>query len=219
MEKELVFELIMNDSETTGVDAISFVENPAHLEDFMAFSEDVKEYTFKEVDEDKRIVVGPAMIPNQKIVRKDAKGNKFFVFFSEKTVRDAMEKYFRLSKQTAATVEHENKVSGVTVVESWIVEDPKMDKSIALGFSELPKGTWMATYKVDNDELWSDIKEGKMHGFSVEGFFGGKKSEFSAQPLPDMSLELLADIKSLLDSGATDEYIEKELKKKLDSAV
>jgi len=216
MEKELVYELIMKeDAEHTGVDAISFVENPAHEEHFMKFSEDVQEYTFKELDEEKRIVVGAAMIPNQKIVRKDAKGNKFFVFFSEKTVRDSMEKYFRLSKQTGATVEHSEKVSGVTVVESWIVEDPNMDKSIALGFSALPKGTWMATYKIDNDELWNDIKEGKMHGFSIEGFFGGKRSNFSTEDVVDTGALLMEDIKSLLESGASDEYIEKELKKKL----
>ena len=215
MEKELIVELVMStEVEGTGVDAISFVENPAVKVDFMVFNEDEQEYTFKEIDEEKRIVVGAAMIPNQKIVRKDAKGNKFFVFFTEKTVRDSMEKYFRLSKQTSGTVEHKDKVSGVTVVESWIVEDPKMDKSIALGFSELPKGSWMCTYKIDNEELWQDIKNGKMHGFSVEGFFGSKRSEFSTEAVLDDSEAVLEDIKALLTSGASDEYIERELKKK-----
>lgn len=217
MENELVFELVMSESKNSGVDAISFVESPAHLEEFIAFNDSVKEYTFKELDEEKRIVVGAAMIPNQKIVRKDEKGNKFFVFFSEKTVRDSMEKYFKLSKQNSATIEHNEKVSGVTVVESWIIEDSKMDKSIALGFSELPKGTWMATYKIENDELWNDIKTGKTHGFSIEGFFKGKKSQFSIEKEAANEELVLLDIKELLNSGASDSYIESELKKRLDT--
>lgn len=217
MEKELVYELVMNtENEESGVDAISFVENPAIKVDFMCFNEDTVQYSFKELDTEKRIVVGAAMIPNQKIVRKDAKGNKYFVFFSEDTVRACMEKYFKMSNQTSGTVEHNYKVEGVTVVESWIVEDPKMDKSIALGFSELPKGSWMCTYKVDNDEVWEDIKSGKMQGFSVEGFFAAKKEEFSEEVEVIVNEdELVADIKALLKSGANDSYIESELKKKL----
>ena len=215
MEKELVYELVMNpDNEESGVDAISFVENPAVQVDFMCFNEASEQYSFKEIDEEKRIAVGVAMVPNQKILRKDAEGNNFFVFFTEDTVRASMEKYFKLSNQTSGTVEHNYTVEGVTVVESWIIEDPKMDKAVALGFSELPKGSWMISYKVDNDELWGDIKSGKVKGFSIEGFFAPKKQQFSEEVVVNED-ELVEDIKALLKSGADDAYIESELKKKL----
>jgi len=216
--EELVIELIMSDEiEESGVDAISFVENPAIESDFMCFNEAEVEYTFKEVDAEKRIVVGAAMIPNQKIVRMDAEGNKFFVFFTEETVRACMEKYFKMSNQTSGTVEHDYTVEGVTVVESWLVEDSKMDKSAALGFSEMPKGTWMVTYKVDNDEVWADIKDGKMQGFSIEGFFSSKRADFSTDVVVTEEV-LMEEIKSLLKSGANDDYIEEELKKKLNAS-
>lgn len=123
-------------------------------------------------DEEQRIVTGPAMLPNKMILRKDENGNPYYVYFTEKTIKDIAEKVFEENKQNMTNIEHQsnNTNSDNTLLESWIVRDPEMDASKALGF-EVPRGTWMVSYKINDDETWQMIKEGKLRGFSVEGYF------------------------------------------------
>ena len=123
-------------------------------------------------DEEQRIVTGPAMLPNKMILRKDENGNPYYVYFTEKTIKDIAEKVFEENKQNMTNVEHQSNETTTenTMLESWIVADPEMDKSKALGF-DVPKGTWMVSYKVNDDQTWNMIKEGKLKGFSVEGYF------------------------------------------------
>lgn len=177
--KDLVLEMLVSEDDETGVDIISFVDSPAIEVDFMYFKETQKKFQFK--DEEKHLVTGAAMIPNQKIIREDSEGNQFFVFFSEDTIRLCNEMYFKQSKNIGANLDHETPVDNVTVIESWIIEDETNDKAVALGFEGLPKGTWMVTYKVDNPEVWAKIKSGEVLGFSVEGMFGQKKAEFNSE--------------------------------------
>jgi hypothetical protein len=114
--------------------------------------------------------MGAALIPNKPIFRRND-NTDFYVYFSEKTVRRASELFFMNSMQNNATLEHEMEVNGLTVVESWIVEDTEMDKSKKYGL-EVPKGTWMISMKVQNDDVWNNyVKEGKVKGFSIEGYF------------------------------------------------
>ena len=123
-------------------------------------------------DEEQRIVTGPAMLPNKMILRKDERGMPYYVYFTEKTIKDIAEKVFEENKQNMTNVEHKSTETHAenTMLESWIVADPEMDKSKALGF-DVPKGTWMVSYKVNDDATWQMIKEGKLRGFSVEGYF------------------------------------------------
>ena len=112
--------------------------------------------------------MGAALIPNKPIFRKRNE-TMFYVYFSKDTVRRASELFFQNSNQNNATLEHQMSVNGLTVVESWIVEDTKMDKSAKYGL-EMPEGTWMISMKVENDEIWNDyVKTGKVKGFSIEG--------------------------------------------------
>ena len=205
MKKEMIIELTVDENDDTGVDIISFVESPAIEVDFMYFS-DKKTERFKTVDEDKRIVVGAAMLPNEKIIREDADGNPYFVYFSEETVRKCAELYFKRSKQTQTNVDHSDEVmSGVTVVESWIVENPEMDKSKHLGYKDIPSGSWFVSYKVDNDILWNKVKAGEVLGFSVEGMFTQTVEQDNT----------FSDIKDILMSCLSEEEKVKELQKKL----
>lgn len=163
-----VYELIIDtDAEAFGIQAISLVEEPAIEKDFVALSE---EFRFKAIDEEKRLVMGPALIPDKPIYRhKD--GEDFYILFSKDTVRQAMELYFKAGNQSRATLEHEAPVQGTTVVESWIVEDSKKDKSALYGIS-VPRGTWMVSMKIDSEALWNDwVKTGRVKGFSIEGLF------------------------------------------------
>ena len=168
-----IIELILDeDSEgLTGIEAVSIVEMPAIESDFVTLSE--QEIKLAKIDGEKRLLMGAALIPNKPIFRKNGE-NTFYVYFSEKTVRRASELFFQNSMQNNATLEHEMEINNLTVVESWIVEDTEMDKSKKYGLS-VPKGTWMISMKVENEDVWNDyVKTGKVKGFSIEGYFADK---------------------------------------------
>lgn len=167
-----IIELLLDENdELTGIEAVSIVENPAIESDFIALSK--QEVKFAKVDEDKKILMGAALIPNKPIFRK-RNDTMFYVYFSKDTVKRASELFFMNGNQNNATLEHNMEINGLTVVESWIVENPEMDKSKMYGF-EVPEGTWMISMKVENDEVWNDyVKEGKVKGFSIEGYFADK---------------------------------------------
>lgn len=122
-------------------------------------------------NEDQMIVTGPAMVPNMMIPRRDAMGNLFHVYFSEETVRKIAQKFLEQNKQHNTDIDHDDNVTNEnTLLESWIVEDPEKDKAAALGF-DVPKSTWMTSYKINNTDTWNKIKEGKLNGFSIAGQF------------------------------------------------
>ena len=113
--------------------------------------------------------MGAALILDKPIYRKNGE-EEYYVYFSKKTVRRAMELYFKNGNQANATLEHEHKINGLHVVESWIVEG-EQDKSRMYGL-EVPVGTWMVSMKVENDAIWEKfVKEGSVKGFSIEGYF------------------------------------------------
>ena len=207
-KKPLIIEMLVSEENETGVDVISFVENPAIEIDFMFFGKESRQ-EFKTTSEEKRIVCGAAMIPNEKIIRVDGAGEEYFVFFSEDTIRLCNEMYFKNGNNVGANLEHETAVDGVTFVESWLIADETMDKALALGFKDLPKGTCMVSYKVDNDDVWEQVKSGKVLGFSVEGLFGQKKVEMTKEFTDE-------ELKELLKSDLTDEEMLAELKKKME---
>ena len=189
-----VIELIIDEKDAQGgIDAVSVVESPAIEENFVALSK--HEVELKEVDKEKRILMGAALIPNKKIYRVNAKKEEYYIYFSEDTVRQAMELFFKNGNQSNATYEHKDAVKGMIVVESWLIDDPKSDKSQLYGFS-LPKGTWMISMKVDNDEVWQDVKAGKVKGFSIEGYFADKL-EMSLEQ--NKRNEIIEQLKNLLN--------------------
>ena len=121
--------------------------------------------------DDEQIVIGPAMIPNQLIPRRDELGNTFHVYFSEDTIKGIAKKFLVDNNTHNTDVNHNGDVVlENTLLESWIVEDAKMDKSVALGFN-VPAGTWMVSYKINNKETWNKIKNKELSGYSVEGSF------------------------------------------------
>jgi hypothetical protein len=188
-----VLELIIDEKDfKSGISAMSVVESPAIEENFIALAK--HEIELKEVDAEKRILMGAALIPNKKIYRRN-KEEEFYIYFSDKTVRQAMELFFINGNQSSATFEHKNAIKGMTVVESWLIEDDKMDKSKLYGFN-LPKGTWMISMKVDNDDVWQQVKDEKIKGFSIEGYFADKMPD---SPRQDMEKnEIINQLKDLL---------------------
>ena len=176
-----------------GINAISLVEFPAIEENFVALSK--HEVEFKTVNEDKRIVVGLALVPDKEIPR--AKGDyKYNIKFSKDTVRKASELYLKRLKNNNATLEHSELASGVSVIESWIVEDLEKDKTSLYGLNAV-KGAWAVTMKIDNDEVWEDVKSGKYLGLSIEGIFSDKKdTEMSSEEAKETLKELRKMLKN-----------------------
>ena len=167
---ELVIE---DDNQELAIDAISLVSAPAIEEDMVFFGKEKNNLTFAKVDKEKRMLVSPALIPNKNIFRYDPNtDSEYYVYFSKETVRKASELYLKHNNHHKATYEHQDRVSGVLTVESWIKEG-EMDKSKMFGY-DLPNGTWFVKMRIDNDELWSKIKDGELKGLSIEGYFTNK---------------------------------------------
>ena len=115
------------------------------------------------------------------------------MYFSPETVRKASELYLKHNNHHKATYEHQDRVSGVLTVESWIKEGD-MDKSKLYGY-DLPDGTWFVKMKINNDELWNRIKDGELRGLSIEGYFTDKMEAMSEKtPTNEEILEALNDI-------------------------
>ena len=152
-----------------GVFAISLVNAPATEETFIAMSKQEKIVKFAKVDEEQRILMGLVLQPDQLIYRVDEDGNEFEMFFSAETIKDFSQNFFQSGFQLNSKLEHDEPIEGVTFVESWLVENPKVDKSAAFGL-EYPKGSWLVSMKVDNDDIWNNyIKTGELKGFSIDG--------------------------------------------------
>lgn len=174
---------IKNEAEE-GIFALSYVLEPAIEENWVALSKNQIE--LKVVDEERRIVVGFALVPDKEIYRKqeiDGKMVEFNIKFSKQTVAKAGELFMKNLNGNNATIEHERPVEGVSTIELWIVEDPKNDKSNIYGLN--PKGGELVVMqKVYNNELWEDVKSGKVKGFSIEAMFNGfEKLKFSSDEI------------------------------------
>ena len=188
--------VIADDSEELTIDAISLVTSPAIEQDFVFFGKENNNLTLAKVDEEKRMLVSPALIPNKNIFRHNPNTMEdYYVYFSKETVRQASELYLKHNNHHKATYQHEDRVSGVLTIESWIKEG-EQDKSKLYGF-DLPDGTWFVKMKIENDEMWNKIKDGELKGLSIEGYFINKmekmgKQQFSNEEIREAIKELLS---------------------------
>lgn len=186
-----IIELVLDDEQVMGIEAISVVENPAIEEDFIALKNE--EIKLAEVSNEKQILLGALLIPNKPIYRR--KGDEeYYIYFSKSTVERASQLYLMNGNQSKATLEHQHSINGLTLVESWIVEDEVQDKSRKYGLN-VPVGTWMGAVKVNNDQIWEEfVKTGKVKGFSIEGYFADKMERPKDNTLNDIEEEEAKDM-------------------------
>ena len=198
-----IVELILDENqEFNGIDAISIVENPAIQSNFVALKD--QEIRLAEVSKDKRLLLGPILIPNKPILR-NGDDEDYYIYFSKETVEKASQMYLKEGNQSNATLEHQYSLKGLTLVESWIVQDEVHDKSrLYESTKEVPLGTWMGAIRVDSDEVWKDyVKEGVVKGFSIEGYFADKQ---------ERPKESINDFLSQLEAAEA-EYLLSEIEK------
>jgi hypothetical protein len=199
-----IYELVIDENaEVHGIRAISLVESPAIEEDFIALN---AHQEVRLAMSDRRVVMGPALIPDKPILRRDTDGSGYYIYFSKATIRRLQELFFKNANHHAATLQHETPVEGTYIAESWIIENPEMDKAKHYGF-DLPTGTWMVGMKIENSELWErEIVEGRVKGFSIEGHFAdaaklsareGCGDRYEAQQIADMLQQIEGVCKDL----------------------
>ena len=183
-------ELFISDEAKDGVFAVSLVEEPAIEENFVALSTEKVE--LKVADEERKVVIGLALVPEKKIYRF-MKGKEFNIYFSKETIAKAQELYMKKLNLNNVTAEHEEKVTGASVIESWIVEDSKNDKTNLYNL-KATEGSWAIMMKIDNEELWGKVKSGEFKGFSIEGIFGGFEQLETSK-----DKDIVEQIKELID--------------------
>jgi hypothetical protein len=189
MTKLPVFEMVIDENPESEVEVsfIALVDKPAIEKNFMAFNS--LKLDFK-TDNERKIISGPAMIPDTLIYRRDENG-EYNVYFSKKTIEDIAVKFFKKDYQKNINLFHDPNLSvqGVTVFESWMSDKSRGVKPME-GYEDLPDGTLFISAKIENDEVWNHVKEGKVKGFSVEGYFASvKKNE---KPIEDKVFEMIS---------------------------
>lgn len=167
-----IYELVM-DNETDGLRYISLVRDPAIHSNFLCFSDNERKHQFSIQNEEKRIVSGLAMRADYPIYRVNEKGEEFYVTFSKETIRILVEKFFTEQRTLAINLEHSLDVNDVTIIESYFIDESRGLKPNDI--SEAKDGDWYVTIKINNDNIWEEIKNGNIRAFSVEGFFDIKE--------------------------------------------
>jgi len=184
------------EEDNMGVYAVSLVSEPAIMVDFVALSKQSLMLARVE-DGEKRMLYGPALIPNQPIVRYDGNGDKYYITYSKETIEQTAQEFLKRNMHHNHTIQHEMPVNNLTVVESWVTM-ANHDKSMNYGF-ELPEGTWMIGVKVDDDNTWQAVKNGEVKGFSIEGWF----APMSETNVAEKDLEkLLAELAEQLEMNS-----------------
>ena len=146
--------------------AVSLVEDPAIESNFIALS---KQQSSIKLENEKRLLIGAALVPNKPIYR-NVNGNEFYISFDETTIEKLAQDFLANDYQHNITVDHQEDANDIVIVESWI-KTSENDKSVSYGLNE-PIGTWFIGMKVNNDEIWQRVKDGFYKGFSIEAVVG-----------------------------------------------
>jgi len=169
-----IFEAKIIGTDNTGIFAMSFVDVPANESNFVALNKANK--VKLSLDKSKQLLTGVVLIPDQMIYRLDETMGEYYLRFTAADIEKIAQKMMKTGIALATTThQHEKPLRGNYLAELWIVEDPKRDKAVALGLGELPKGTLVASYKIEDSSYWrTQVMTGKVKGFSLEGIFNFK---------------------------------------------
>lgn len=178
---------------------MGLVEIPAIESDAYYFNNEKNNYTFaKETEEG--LFVGLAMTAEKKIYRFDPFTNEeYYVWFSKETIKQLSQKFMITNQQHNVTEQHENSIKDVFLVYSWIVENEQDPIITKYKFKDVPIGSWVVMYKINNEDIKEKIKSGEIKGFSVEGFFT-EKFATALNKEEDVYKEQYEKIKELLDN-------------------
>lgn len=121
-----------------------------------ADSSEVRLLPVEKADEERQIVLGIVLEPDEVDTQEDTVGD------------DEIEgaAHLWLARFQDRGLMHEKIVnSKIEIYESYIAP-----VNLTIGGQRVKKGTWLLMYHVTDDALWKDIKSGKLTGFSMGGF-------------------------------------------------
>ena len=180
--------------EEDGVNIISLVEFPAVERNFIQLSKEVK----LSLNEEKRELLGVALIPDMPIYRRDEQG-EYYVTFSAEAIRKAAIDFYKKLNVNMADVEHSHDMeNGITYFQSLIID--KGQGICPTAFKDLPDGTWIVGCKIDNDEVWNAVKSGEGKGFSIDGYFHAEPEKQEEKPEEKSTIDSLDDLFDWLES-------------------
>ena len=176
INKMKIFNIVINEDDQTGMDTISLVSSPAVGVNFLKFEEqkEIKKLSF---DADKHIITGVVALAGIPIYRYDKEIGDYYVVFTSEVIEKMMIKYSKMNLNNSVDLQHNGKkVDGVIMFESYIYNK---ERNIApVEFGDIPDGSWIASFKVENEELWNEIKSGnELNGFSLAGLFAFSEPE------------------------------------------
>ena len=203
-----VYEIVVDDNDESGISLISLVDDPAIMMKGMTFNSEKSFLAFKEVDGDKQVIVGPALIPGMRIYREDQKLGEYYVVFSKETIEKMVEKFNKYGSNRKINVDHSNQMVDAFIMEDWIVEDEVFDKSRKYGI-EVPVGTYMIMVKIEDKNFWNtEVKGNSKFGFSIQGLLGYQLVSLSREAtIDDLTEEDLVQLFSqvfITDSSNVD---------------
>ena len=181
-----VFSVTLEDKDI--FDNIALVDLPANEVDFIKMAEEV-EVKFS-VNDDKRIVSGPILIPEQMVYRNDGK-KQYYIKFSKEAIEQMAFRFFKDKREGEGNVMHQIPVNGITFFESYLLNRER--GIVPVEFKDLPDGTWLASAKVENDAVWQLVKEGKLRGFSISAML-------TTKPAEEKELDTLEDLVDYIKS-------------------
>jgi len=183
-----VYELMIKD-ESSEVDYISLVDLPATERDFVAFNQ---KQVYKIENEERRIISGPLMLADKLIFRTNDEMGNHYVKFSKETIQKIAIKYAKRGYQKNVNVMHndELKLESIVLFESFITDSERGIMPMK-GYEDVADGSWFGSMYVENDEAWQAVKDNKLKGFSVEGFFDYEKPKMSAEMILNKVISLL----------------------------
>lgn len=169
------YKVVFDEEKDKGVFAISLVESPAMESEFIALSKENK-IQLTEVDRKERTLLGVALIPDKPIYR-NTDGKEYNIVFDKETIKMAAHNFIKQGYQGNSSIEHENKINGVSIVEAWMVKDPKNDTANAYNLpkDDIVEGAWVVKMKCENDEIYNKALNGEVKGFSIDGLFSLEK--------------------------------------------
>lgn len=186
-----VYRCVIDDelSNELQVEYVSLVDKPAIERNFLAFNQSLR----FAIDNEKRIVSGPAMLADMLIYRKDDAIGEYYTTFDKATILSIVQKFFKKGYIQNFNLMHDEKTDGITVYESFITDSERGIMPMK-GFEDAADGSWFITAKVDNDEVWNKIKTGEVKGFSIEGIF----KQIPVKPLKMSKEQAMAQIEKIM---------------------
>ena len=198
---------------TSDIYAVSLVEDEAVESGFIALSKQKQPMDFKIHNEEKRMLYGVALRANFPIYRRYGE-DEFYLTFDANAIERLVNKFMSNYGQKSFTIDHIEPAEGIVITESWLVKDTENDKSNALGLENVSEGSWIIGCKINNDEIWQSIREGRWHGFSIESWIDMEEIEefkkINKNKEIDMTVkktkfdEMMDKIKSIISDAVTE---------------